>query len=178
MSEGSGYFHPNKTKIIARQSGGVGRAGCQVLVATGGCVGRHSQTGARMGLTVDPARCDYQLLRRRERMRLTHNNYARYENINLPQHRPRRRTEEGSFVVTYVVGVRALKGLGATDMTFHMYTAATAICCFYCCCRVAVARENLVRAVAATAAVLLLRLVECSRVAGHNFTNKRTNIVF
>ena len=42
----------------------------------------------------------------------------------------------------------------------HMCTAATsAVCCCYCCC-CAAADGNLVRAVAATAAVLLLRLVE------------------
>ena len=42
----------------------------------------------------------------------------------------------------------------------HMYTAATtAVCCCYCCCCAAAAEVNLVRAVAATAAVLL-KLVE------------------
>ena len=46
-------------------------------------------------------------------------------------------------------------------------------CCYYCCCDSA-AEVDLVRVVAAIAAVLLLRLVECSKVAGHFLTNKTT----
>ena len=48
MSEGSGPFLTNNTKKAARQSGTVGRARCQVLAETGGCVGLHSPAGARI----------------------------------------------------------------------------------------------------------------------------------
>ena len=49
-----------------------------------------------------------------------------------------------------------------------MGTASTAVCCCHRCCCAADAEVNLVRAVAATAAVLLLlRLNECSRISGH-----------
>ena len=42
----------------------------------------------------------------------------------------------------------------------HNPNATTAVCCCYCCCCAAAAEVNLVRAVAATAVVPLLRLVE------------------